>query len=93
MLYFLIWLVYGLIVGSLAKAIHPGNEASGFLPTIGIGIVGSYMGGLINWLLGAGGHPLTPSGLFMGVVGGVLFCWLYNHFELGSLLNKILKNK
>jgi len=47
----IIWGIFGLIVGLIAKAIHPGEDPVGFFPTIGIGIVGSYIGGGINWLL------------------------------------------
>jgi uncharacterized membrane protein YeaQ/YmgE (transglycosylase-associated protein family) len=80
MFYIIGWLFYGLLVGLIAKAFHPGNEAQGFLPTIGIGIAGSYVGGLINYLIGAGGSPISPSGFVMGIVGGVLFCWIYKKY-------------
>ena len=43
------WLIYGLLVGIIAKALHPGDDPIGFLPTMGIGVAGSYIGGLINW--------------------------------------------
>jgi uncharacterized membrane protein YeaQ/YmgE (transglycosylase-associated protein family) len=84
------WIIYGLVVGLLAKALHPGKEAEGLLPTIGIGIVGSYIGGAINFLLGAGGSPFSPSGIVMGVIGGVLFCWLYKKFNLGQKIKDLL---
>ena len=81
MLFILSWIVYGLIVGLLAKALHPGSDPVGFLPTIGVGIAGSYIGGLINYLLGGGGE-FSASGILMGVVGGVIFCWLYSRYRL-----------
>lgn len=83
MLFIISWIVYGLIVGLLAKAIHPGEDAVGFLPTVGIGIVGSYIGGFINYLLG-GTSAFTASGLLMGTVGGVIFCWLYRRYRLNQ---------
>lgn len=81
----LIWIVYGLIVGLIAKALHPGDDPVGFLPTVGIGIAGSYVGGLINWLLGRG-EVFSSSGLLMGVIGGVIFCYIYRRFRLNKLL-------
>lgn len=81
------WLVYGAIVGSLAKLFHPGEDPIGFLPTIGIGVVGSYIGGLLNWVIGAGGSPLSASGILMGVVGGVIFCWIYRTYRLNRFLS------
>lgn len=73
------WIIYGLLVGSLAKLIHPGKEPDGCLPTIGIGVAGSFVGGGINFLL-CGGGPYSPSGLFMGVLGGIIFCCVYNYY-------------
>ena len=81
----LIWIVYGLIVGLIAKALHPGDDPVGFLPTVGIGIAGSYVGGLVNWLLGRG-EVFSSSGLLMGVIGGVIFCYIYRRFRLNKLL-------
>jgi uncharacterized membrane protein YeaQ/YmgE (transglycosylase-associated protein family) len=72
-----VWLVYGLLVGSIAKAIVPGEENFGFLKTVALGVAGSYAGGAILYILGQY-NSLTPSGLFMGVVGGVVSLILYN---------------
>jgi uncharacterized membrane protein YeaQ/YmgE (transglycosylase-associated protein family) len=80
----LIWIVYGLIVGLIAKALHPGDDPVGFLPTVGIGIAGSYVGGLVNWLLGRG-EVFSSSGILMGVIGGVIFCYIYRRFRLNKL--------
>jgi len=88
------WIIYGLIVGLIAKALHPGNDTVGFLPTVLIGVAGSYIGGLINWLLGYCDGPFTSSGLLMGVLGGVIFCWLYRKYRLDAFLkaqNKLIK--
>ncbi len=82
MLFILCWLIYGLIVGVVAKLIHPGEDKIPLLPTIGIGVLGSFIGGFISWLIGAGSHPLEPSGLLMGIVGGVIMCWIYRAYRL-----------
>lgn len=86
MLFILGWIIYGLIVGSLAKLLHPGEDPVGFLPTIGIGVVGSYLGGFINWVIGAGSSPLSASGLLMGTLGGILFCWVYRTYRLNRFV-------
>jgi uncharacterized membrane protein YeaQ/YmgE (transglycosylase-associated protein family) len=72
----LIWCVYGIFVGSIAKTIVPGDENFGFVKTVCLGVAGSYAGGIITYLLGM--SPLQPSGLFMGVVGAVVALALYN---------------
>lgn len=73
----LVWCVYGLFVGSIAKAIVPGEENFGFVKTITLGVAGSYMGGAVLYLLGQY-DSLTPAGVIMGVAGGVLSLVLYN---------------
>jgi len=73
------WIIYGLIVGLIAKAIHPGDDPVGCLPTIGIGVAGAYIGGLFSWLLGRG-ELFEPSGIIMGIIGAVVFLWLYRQY-------------
>jgi len=77
MISLVVWLVYGLIVGSIAKAIVPGEENFGFLKTVTLGVAGSYMGGAILYILGQY-SALNPAGLFMGIAGGVITLVLYN---------------
>lgn len=81
----LMWLVFGLIVGSLARFLHPGDDPVGFLPTLSIGVAGSFIGGGINWLLNLGG-PFHPAGLVMSVIGGILFCWAYRTYRLDRFI-------
>jgi len=75
MISLLIWLVYGIFVGSIAKAIYPGEENFGFWKTIALGVAGSYAGGIITYLLGL--TSLQPSGIIMGVFGAVLALAMY----------------
>lgn len=73
----LIWAVYGLFVGSIVKGLVPGEERFSMIQTIVLGVAGSYMGGAILYLLGRY-DALSPAGIIMGIVGGVLSLILYN---------------
>jgi uncharacterized membrane protein YeaQ/YmgE (transglycosylase-associated protein family) len=73
----LVWSVYGLFVGSIVKAIVPGEENFGFVKTVALGVAGSYMGGAILYLLGTY-DAVSPAGIVMGVAGGVVALVLYN---------------
>lgn len=77
MINLLVWCVYGLLVGSISKAIIPGDENFGFVKTVALGVVGSYMGGAILYLLGQY-NSVSPAGVFMGVAGGCVSLLLYN---------------
>jgi uncharacterized membrane protein YeaQ/YmgE (transglycosylase-associated protein family) len=76
----LVWCVYGLFTGSIAKAIVPGEENFGFVKTVALGVAGSYMGGAVLYMLGKY-ESLSPAGLFMGVAGAILTLALYNKLQ------------
>jgi uncharacterized membrane protein YeaQ/YmgE (transglycosylase-associated protein family) len=76
------WMIYGLVVGLIAKLIFPNKDnPTGFLATIGIGCAGSFVGGFISWVLGWGQVGYEPSGMIMGIVGGVIFCFAYAKYK------------
>lgn len=78
-----IWCVYGIFVGSIAKSIVPGEENLGFFQTIALGIAGSYAGGIILYMLGKY-ESVSPTGLFMGVAGGIITLVAYNKLKKAS---------
>jgi len=77
----LIWLIFALIVGTVAKFLHPGKDPIGFFTTIGIGIAGSFIGGFIHSILSGGFQLFAPAGLGWSIVGGVVFCFLYSKYK------------
>lgn len=76
----LLWSVYGLFVGSIAKSLVPGDENFGFLKTVVLGVAGSYIGGAALYLLGKY-ETVSPTGIFMGIVGAVLSLVVYNQLS------------
>jgi uncharacterized membrane protein YeaQ/YmgE (transglycosylase-associated protein family) len=56
------WLVVGLIVGAIARFIVPGPDPMGWIGTIILGIVGSFVGGFLASLLFAGQAIVQPAG-------------------------------
>jgi uncharacterized membrane protein YeaQ/YmgE (transglycosylase-associated protein family) len=77
----LVWCVYGLFVGSIAKSIVPGEENFGFVKTVALGVAGSYFGGAILYLLGQY-NAVSPAGIIMGVAGATLALVLYNKLAI-----------
>lgn len=82
MLSLIIWSVFGLVVGIVAKLLHPGDDPVGLVPTVFIGVCGSFIGGGINWVMDLGRATFEPSGLLMSVVGGVVFCCAWRFYRL-----------
>jgi uncharacterized membrane protein YeaQ/YmgE (transglycosylase-associated protein family) len=80
MINLLVWIVYGLLVGLISKAIYRYKDSPrGFFSTLAIGVCGSFVGGFVSYLVG-GGSPLQPSGVVLGVLGGVITSFLYRRF-------------
>lgn len=48
------FIITGLIVGALGRLVVPGRNPIGLLATIGLGIVGAIVGGLIGHAIGVG---------------------------------------
>jgi len=78
----LAWIVLGLIAGAIAKAIDPAARGSGILGTILLGIIGSFVGGMLATLLTTGKLVLTAStlsipGIIVAVLGAIIavFVW------------------
>lgn len=70
------WIVFGLIVGVLAKFLMPGRDPGGIIVTVLIGIVGAMIGGFLGRALGLYG-PEDPAGLIMSVIGAVVLLFGY----------------
>jgi uncharacterized membrane protein YeaQ/YmgE (transglycosylase-associated protein family) len=72
----LLWIVFGLIVGAVAKLIMPGRDPGGIIITILLGIVGALVGGWLGQALGLY-RPGEPAGFIMAVVGAIILLALY----------------
>ena len=48
------FIIAGLVIGVIARLLHPGTENLGFLATLGLGLVGSIIGGVIASAIGTG---------------------------------------
>ncbi|UCG75458.1 MAG: GlsB/YeaQ/YmgE family stress response membrane protein [Gemmatimonadota bacterium] len=76
------WLVFGLIVGALAKWIMPGRDPGGFFVTMLLGIAGAMVGGFLASFLGIGGvSGFNLGSLIIAVAGALLLLWLYRRFR------------
>ena len=78
------WIVFGLIVGALAKLVMPGRDPGGILVTILLGIAGALLGGFLGRSLGWYG-PTDAAGFLMALVGAVFLLWLYRRFGTHQL--------
>ena len=70
------WIVFGLVVGVIAKLIMPGRDPGGIIVTMLLGIVGAVLGGFLGRSLGFYG-PQQAAGWLMSIVGAIVVLMIY----------------
>lgn len=70
------WIVFGLIVGALAKLVMPGRDPGGIIVTMLLGIAGALLGGFLGRAMGLYG-PGQAAGFLMSFLGAVVLLILY----------------
>ena len=73
-------IIVGLIAGFIARAVIPGKQSIGILMTIVLGIVGSFVGGFLGFLLfgvDPNGGFLQPSGIIGSIIGAIIVLGIY----------------
>jgi len=75
------WILFGLIVGIVAKFLMPGRDPGGFVITAVLGIVGGLVGGFVGRAMGwyRDGDAV---GFLMAVIGAIIVLALYR-FTIG----------
>jgi uncharacterized membrane protein YeaQ/YmgE (transglycosylase-associated protein family) len=80
----LMWAVFGLIAGAVAKFLMPGKAPGGIVATIILGVIGAVVGGFLGTLLGFGdisGFDLRSVALAIG--GGIVVLLIYGLVSKG----------
>jgi len=72
---FLGWIIFGLVIGAIAKLLMPGKDPGGWIVTILLGIAGSFVGGfLASTLMGS---ENTAAGWIGSILGAMLLLFIY----------------
>jgi uncharacterized membrane protein YeaQ/YmgE (transglycosylase-associated protein family) len=73
------WILFGLIVGALAKLLMPGRDPGGMVTTTLLGIAGALLGGFAGRLLGLYQYG-DSAGYIMATLGAVVILFAYRQF-------------
>lgn len=76
----LVLLVVGLIAGLLARAIVPGNDSMSLIATTALGVIGSFVGGFLGYVLFGydfSEGALQPSGIIGSIIGAIVALIVY----------------
>jgi uncharacterized membrane protein YeaQ/YmgE (transglycosylase-associated protein family) len=72
----LAWILFGLVIGIIAKLLMPGRDPGGFIVTILLGIAGALLGGFIGRTMGFYGQN-EGAGWLMSILGAIILLALY----------------
>lgn len=64
------WVIFGLVVGLIARAIVPGEQSMGLIRTMLLGVAGSFIGGLVGYFI-VGGSLIQSSGWIGSIIGAI----------------------
>jgi uncharacterized membrane protein YeaQ/YmgE (transglycosylase-associated protein family) len=70
------WILFGLVVGVIAKLLMPGRDPGGFIVTILLGIAGALLGGFIGRAMGFYGEN-ESAGWLISILGAIILLALY----------------
>jgi uncharacterized membrane protein YeaQ/YmgE (transglycosylase-associated protein family) len=70
------WILFGLVVGALAKLVMPGRDPGGIIVTMLLGIAGAVIGGFVGRAMGFYGEG-EAAGFVMSFIGAVALLALY----------------
>ena len=73
-------IIVGLIAGFIARAVVPGRQSMGIGATILLGIIGSFVGGFLGFLIfhsDASDGFLQPSGIIGSIIGAIIALLVY----------------
>ena len=69
------WILFGLVVGAIAKFLMPGRDPGGWIVTILLGIAGSFVGGfLATAILGRNDNT---AGWIGSIIGAMVLLFIY----------------
>ncbi len=68
----ILFLVMGLIAGFIARALVPGPDSMGWVGTMVLGVIGSFIGGTLAALLFGGTLELSAAGIIGSIIGAII---------------------
>lgn len=70
------WIVFGLVIGIIAKFLMPGKDPGGFIVTALLGIAGALVGGFLGRAMGFYREG-EAAGWLMSILGAIILLALY----------------
>jgi uncharacterized membrane protein YeaQ/YmgE (transglycosylase-associated protein family) len=79
--FIILMILIGIVAGYLARLLVPGPDPMSFLQTLVLGVVGSFIGGFLGYVLfnkDLNDGALQPSGVIGSIIGAIIALLIYN---------------
>jgi len=80
-----LWIVFGLVAGSLAKLVMPGPSAGGIAAAIPLSIGGALLGGWVGSLLAGTMAGADYRSLLMAMIGSLAVLFSYRSYAMRAM--------
>jgi uncharacterized membrane protein YeaQ/YmgE (transglycosylase-associated protein family) len=81
-----LWIVFGIVAGSVAKSVMPGPDRLGLIGTILVGVAGALIGGLLGAVFGGSGMAgFDFRSFLMAIIGSLVVLFCYRSFSIRAM--------
>jgi uncharacterized membrane protein YeaQ/YmgE (transglycosylase-associated protein family) len=81
------WIIFGLIVGALARLVLTGSDPLSWFATLSLSVAGSVIGGFVGTMLWDGKIEFLPGGFFISVLGAILVLLIVHKISRGAAIS------
>jgi uncharacterized membrane protein YeaQ/YmgE (transglycosylase-associated protein family) len=77
-MHLILFLIFGLVIGAIARLIVPGHEPGGWFVSMAIGVLGAFLGGFVGRALGFYPSYQSTGGWISSLIGAIIIAGLYH---------------
>jgi uncharacterized membrane protein YeaQ/YmgE (transglycosylase-associated protein family) len=81
------WIIFGLIVGALARLVLTGSDPLSWFATLSLSVAGSVIGGFVGSVLWNGKIEFLPGGFLISVLGAILVLLIVHKISRGTAIS------
>jgi|HubBroStandDraft_6_1064221.scaffolds.fasta_scaffold1446817_2 uncharacterized membrane protein YeaQ/YmgE (transglycosylase-associated protein family) len=77
-MHLILFLIFGLVIGAVARLIVPGHEPGGWFVSLAIGVLGAFLGGFVGRALGLYPSYQSTGGWIASLIGAIVVAAIYH---------------
>jgi len=81
----LLWVVFGILAGSVARLVMPGPSAGGMGVAVSLGVAGAVAGGIVGTLLGGSLYEFDFRSLLLAIIGSLGTLFSYRSYAMRAM--------